>query len=62
MICLLPIFASALLAGCAISPKSEYCDVAGQIRTSRSDVLTDETARQIDQEQEKFAAFCGAKK
>lgn len=53
-------FASALLAGCVT--KSEYCDVASEIRLSRDDVLTDESARQIDREQEKFAQFCGKSK
>lgn len=50
-------FAPVLLAGCVT--KAEYCDVAGQIKTSRHDVLTDETARQIDKEQTKFEEFCG---
>lgn len=57
MLCLLPIFASALLAGCVTS--GNYCDVAGEIKLSRNDVLTDESARIIDKEQEKFAQFCG---
>lgn len=61
MLCLLPIFASALLAGCVTS-KTEYCDVAGEIKLSRNDVLTDESARIIDKEQEKFSKFCGKSK
>lgn len=60
MLSLSMIFVPALLAGCVT--KSEYCDVASEIRTSRNDVLTDETARQIDKEQTKFEQFCGGKK
>lgn len=62
MLFLSTLCASVLLAGCATSGKGAYCDVAGELRTSRHDVLTDETARQIDREQEKFAQFCGTKK
>lgn len=59
--CLLIALGSVLLAGCATS-KAEYCDVAGEIKLSRHDVLTDESARQIDREQEKFSQFCGKTK
>lgn len=60
MLCLSAMFASALLVGCATS--GNYCDVASEIKMSRDDVLTDESARQIDKEQEKYAQFCGGKK
>lgn len=59
MLCLSMMCASALLAGCGT--KGTYCDVAGEIKLSRNDVLTDESARIIDREQEKFAQFCGGK-
>jgi short subunit dehydrogenase-like uncharacterized protein len=51
----------ALIAGCATNV-ANYCDVAGEIKLSRNDNITDETARIIDKEQEKFAKFCGGSK
>lgn len=50
-----------MLSGCA-TKVANYCDVAGEIKLSRDDVITDGTARIIDKEQEKYAKFCGSSK
>ncbi len=48
-----------LLTACAATGRgTEYCAVARPIYTSRADVLTDPTARQILGHNETWAAVC----
>lgn len=61
MIRTLMLCGAVLLSGCATNV-ANYCDVAGEIKLSRDDVITDGTARIIDKEQEKYAKFCGSSK
>jgi hypothetical protein len=55
------ILSAGLTAGCEIDPRDlrDDCDWAEPIRTSRADVLTDETLKQIVAHNEIGARLCG---
>lgn len=50
---------AVLTSGCVT--RAEYCDVAGLVRPSVNDVLTDGTKRALLAELEKQEKLCGAK-
>lgn len=58
---LLALAALTLASACQSGPASEFCAVAAPIYVSRSDVLSDDTVRQVLAHNETWKALCRAK-